>query len=194
MKMIEFLGGGGIPIRPEILLQPNIVKPLHETNPRTIKGDAWWDSTRKAAYGSTQFHCLACGVYKGVAKYHQWLEAHELYDIDVDNCRYTFVEVVPLCHSCHSFIHSGRLHLLAQKGEIDWSKFRDIMHHGKRLLTMENLNKMDYLMALCGGVREKFFPELYGTWGEWRLVMDGVEYTGKFADYGEWRRHFGRED
>jgi len=69
-------------LRPEVLLCPNVPKPMHGLAPRVVLGSAWWDETRQRAYRSTNYHCIACGVSRERAKYHQWMEGHELYSIN----------------------------------------------------------------------------------------------------------------
>ncbi len=91
--------------RPEVLLCPNTPKPLHGVVPREIYGQSWWNKTREAAYRSTNYHCLACGVHKYQAKHRQWLEGHELYEINYVEGTSTYIETVPLCHFCHNSIH-----------------------------------------------------------------------------------------
>src|SRR5678815_897106 len=80
-----------VKLRPEILLQQQIPQPMHGVAPRTVLGDKWWNAERTAAYKSTAFHCLACGVHKSCAEYHKWLEAHEQYEIDYLLGRMTYL-------------------------------------------------------------------------------------------------------
>ena len=159
--------------RPEILLHPNIPKPMHGLAPRVIMGDAWWNENRQIAYRSTDFHCAACGVHKRDAKYHQWLEAHELYEMDYENGKMIFKELVPLCHSCHNFIHSGRLQVLVDKGEIPESKQRDILKHGKQIIK-------------AAGLKTPKPPTRCAEWSKWRMVFNGQEYKGKFKSFDAW--------
>src|SRR3990167_9396936 len=84
---------------PAILLHPNIPKPMHGVNPRTIMGQEWWDEQRQRAYEENNFCCWACGVHKSQAAYHKWLEAHECYEIDYIAGRMYMRIIVALCHS-----------------------------------------------------------------------------------------------
>jgi len=168
--------------RPELLLCPHIPRPLHEVNPRTILGPKWWNEQRKAAYAKTDFHCAACGVWKAAARGKQWLEAHELYRIDYARGRMYLEEVVALCHYCHSFIHSGRLQAMMEKGEINQSQFVAVIQHGNRVLTEAGLKK----------------PEPYtgkvAPWGKWRLVLNRKHYGPKYKTPEEWIENFGDGD
>ena len=67
---------------PKYLTHPNIPKPLHGMNPRSILGKEWWDIKRREAYATHNYCCWACGIPKSKAKYHNWLEGHETYQIN----------------------------------------------------------------------------------------------------------------
>jgi len=174
---------------PSILLHPQIPKPLHLLNPRTILGQAWWDENRKKSYLKYlghEFCCHACSILKYDAKFVQWLECHEMYDIDYTTGRVEFVELVALCHSCHNFIHSGRLRALLDKREIGIARFEYIMARGSKLLELSGI--VDD--------RESKFEELriqgkLCKWEDWHLIIDGVNYGQRFKSYMEWARHWG---
>lgn len=57
---------------PWLLLHPNIPKPLHGLAPRVIKGEKWFNQTKREAKAKLNQHCWACGVHKYDAKYHHW--------------------------------------------------------------------------------------------------------------------------
>ncbi len=160
--------------RPEILLQNNTVKALHRVVPRTILGTEWWDTTRQAAYASTDFHCVACGVHKSEAIEHRWLEGHEVYRINYRLGRMTYLETVPLCHYCHNFIHDGRLLALHHRGEIPKDKYDTVMAYGRFVLKEAKLRKK---------------PPYRGPmalWDDWRLILFDKEYPPIFHTYKEW--------
>lgn len=177
------LGAKPFTPRPELLLLPNVPKPMHGVNPRTVLGKEWWDRTRKAAYASTGYLCAACGTSRQRAKEKHWLEGHEVYDIDYLLGRMEYVETVPLCHYCHCFIHCGRLEALSLRGEVTRRKYRAVMKHGKEVLRRAKLKRK---AAYSGPVAE---------WDEWRLVIDGKEYPPLFKSFEEWSKHYlGDED
>lgn len=165
-------------LRPEILCRPKQPEALHGVVPREILGPSWWNKTRQKAYESTNFHCIVCGVQKYKAKYHPWLEGHELYEIDYLCATSTYVETIPVCHFCHNYYHSGRLQALLAKGEIHHAKFVAIIQHGDEILAQHNLVR---------NVHEGPMPE----WGEWRLIIDGLEYKPLYPTFEEYRRAHG---
>jgi len=164
---------GTFKTRPEILLHPNIPKPLHGIAPRVVKGQAWWDVVRRQAYASTGFRCAACGVRKQDAKYHQWLEAHELYEYDYEAGRLTLKEIVPLCHSCHNYIHSGRMAMMLDSGEMTEEMYLDILAHGDRLIK---------------GLKRPEAPLTCAEWPDWRMVIDGKRYGPSTPNMSAWLR------
>ncbi len=106
---------------------------------RTLLGKSWWDEKRYQAYAKHDYHCWACGIHKFDAKYHQWLEGHECYIINYKDGIMELKEIVALCHSCHNFIHSGRLLQLYIKGDISKAKALDILNHGFHILLANRL-------------------------------------------------------
>lgn len=160
---------------PEILLHPQIPKSLHGIAPRVVLGAKWWDEERQKAYASTDYHCAACGVHKLKAKYHQWLEAHEIYDYNYEKGRLTFKEVVPLCHSCHNSIHTGRMNILVENGEMSEEKARDILNH-KMLILKDVKPKETINIKYCA------------SWADWRMVVNGKEYGPSTPNFQSWMR------
>jgi hypothetical protein len=156
------------------LLSVNIPKPLHGVAPRVILGSAWWDKTRKEAYRSTFYHCIACGVYKHQARFRKWLEGHELYTVDYLIGRSYYLETVPLCHCCHNYIHSGRLQSLLEQNEISIKKYVAIQQHGDAVLEQAGLSK------------PPVYNGPFAPWEDWRLVLDGKEYGPKYKNEKEW--------
>lgn len=167
--------------RPELLLQNPTVRPLHEVTPRSILGKEWWDSTRRAAYRSTGFRCAACGTDAGDVKGdRKHLEGHEVYDVDYAKGRQVYVETVPLCPWCHSYIHSGRLRMLVHAGKIDEKLYLAIMAWGDEVLRKAGLLNDSRLRP--------YIPK-YAEWHRWRLVIGDKKYPPKYT-LKEWREKF----
>lgn len=174
LRALEVSQPSKIETNPYILLHPNIPKPMHGMAPRVVLGQSWWNKERKLAYASLDFHCEACGVHKTEAKYKQWLEGHEVYQINYPLGRMVYVRTAPLCHYCHSYIHRGRLEWLLQTRMINYQKFAAIIQHGDRVLGASKLSpKIDYVGPIA-------------DWENWRLVVNGKEYLPKFKNEAEW--------
>lgn len=186
-------------IAPEVLMHPNIPKPLHGVNPRTIMGQAAWDVLRREVYAENNYHCVACGVAKTKAQKHKWLEAHEYYDIDYRTGRVTIKKIIALCHFCHNFIHSGRLTMICGKEKSE-KECIAILEHGFRVLKENDLLCFPVTMELAEalgaetyGVQAYEPPESDVHWSEWRLIYEGNEYAPLFADYEEWENHYANQ-
>lgn len=183
--------------RPILLSAPNIPKPLHGLNPRTIMGKDAWDRTRQEVYKSTDYCCAACGVHKSEAKFYQRMEAHEIFDIDYSAGTATLVEIVPLCHFCHSFIHSGLLRVMARKKQVSAEHVRNVLRHGVSVMKRGNGKMFFGTAILCDlvsvsreGVDIMPPPRSMADWGKWRMIWNGVERKGPFKSFKEWERKY----
>jgi hypothetical protein len=190
--------------RPDILAAPNIPKPLHTVNPRSIMGRKWWDVTRQDAYAKNSYKCWACGTHKKNAEYHQWLEAHEDYDIDWKTGRVELKEIVALCHSCHNFIHNGRLYAIYRQGEVSRDKVMNILNHGFDICKRNNIQPYfgAYLtlelmegpvfqdFAIQSAKKKGWYPTEEAPWEKWHLVIEGKKYYSPFKNLQEWENHW----
>ncbi len=183
---------------PEILCQPNIPKPLHGLAPRTIMGQEWWDIERNKAYASTDYHCTVCGVHKRDAKKHQWLEAHEFWDIDYSTGICEIKKIIPLCHYCHSFIHSGRLSMIMGTDKSK-KEVAEILEHGFKILSENNLKCFpstlklaEYINCKTFGVKSYTLPKHETKWEDYVLKFNGKIFKSKFKNYNEWLIYYNR--
>lgn len=183
-------------LKPEILTHPHIPPALHGVAPREIMGNAWWDKTRKEVYASTDYHCIACGVHKTEAKKHKWLEAHEFWNIDYLTGVCTISEIVPLCHYCHNFIHSGRLSMIIG-GEKSEEEVRDILQHGIDICLKNGLKIFPFTWAFAkklgcniNGILAYQIKANPIKWNEWVLKWNGEQYRSKFKSETDWRNHY----
>lgn len=180
-------------VKPELLLHPPIPRPLHGLNPRTIKGQAWWDKHRKKAFELNNHCCWACGVHKSSAYKHNYLEGHEIYDIDYKHGRARFKAVAGLCYGCHAFIHQSRLAMLLDAGQIPFLEYRHVVDRGADILYAAGLLKQYNVIQaqalnvedLAGCTKDSLVP-----WSSWRLIIGDKAYPPRFPSYTAWRTHY----
>jgi hypothetical protein len=166
--------------RPELLLHPNIPKPLHEVNPRSVMGKEWWDRERQMAYARMEYRCWACGVAQYMAKYHRWLEGHEHYKINYERGTVKLVEIVALCHACHMYIHDGRMRNLVDQGKMKQSHMDAILAHGRKVLKDAGYTTF-----------KPEYPECDVAWDDWCLIIGRKKFGPKFHSYSEWAMYYG---
>jgi hypothetical protein len=159
--------------RPEVLAAPAIPLPMHGMAPRIVLGQDWWDRERKAAFHRTCQHCVACGAGRKEPGRCQVLSGHECYAIDWERGRMTYVETVPLCERCHSFVHPGYLEVRLVKGEISAEEYAAIMVHGWSLLLAAKVVRIPHRGQAA-------------AWSRWRLVIDGKLYPPLYATRADW--------
>ena len=155
-----------------------------------------WDNFRQKVYLSTNYHCKACGVHKSQAKKHKWLEAHEDFEIDYKKKTMTLRDVVPLCHYCHQFIHSGLLYVNFQKNE-DLFHLMQVLKHGFKIIDANNLKAFPFTIALADNFGVKTTADPLDIpdqldWEGWSMVWDGNEYKSQFKTEKEWRKFYKR--
>jgi hypothetical protein len=204
---------------PILLCHPNIPKPLHTLNPRTIKGNKWWKQTKKECKAKFNDHCWACGVHKSKAKMRSWLEAHESYNINYSTGRVEYVGTCALCHPCHNFIHNGRLINLINKNGYSYQNFEQIMNHGNAILKpfiqslgiewtggkkwhwekdddgfsyLEKSNQLidDYPVLRTHSKQVQWIGDDTAEWHEYHLILDNQKYDRKFATKEDWEAFY----
>lgn len=181
---------------PKVLCHPNIPKPLHGLAPREIYGKEWWDKVRQQAYASTDYHCFACGVHKKDAKRYKWLEAHEYWDINYKTGICEVKDIVPLCHFCHNFIHSGRLYMITGKKK-SLEESRAILEHGFRILRNNDLKCFPSTLHIANLLKAKTYnvksyelPEEECEWKDYAVKINGQLWYSHFENYEEWEEFY----
>lgn len=184
-------------LKPEILTHPNLPKPMHGLNPRTLLGQTWWDKTRLEAQKRTNYICIVCGVHKTKAIKHQWLEGHEYWEIDYKKGKCKVISIEPLCHYCHNFIHSGRLTEIVG-GEKSKREVKEILEHGFKILSDNKLKCFPVTLELAKklgvktNVKSYKAPESKIEWIDWRLVLNGKEYEPVHKSYEDWKKYYAK--
>ncbi len=184
---------------PFLLLHPNIPKPLHGLAPRVILGDVWWQQQKAEARKKSGNCCVTCGISPRDAKYHRWLETHEVYNI-YSTGRVVFRTSIALCHSCHNYIHDGRMQVLVKKGELPYKKYLDILNHGNKLLSDwigigEDINLKKPFDGRVDSKYLKITPFLKWEqcdceWKDYHLILYGQRYDSKFPTYKDWEKFY----
>jgi hypothetical protein len=168
--------------RPELLLHPSVPKYLSGVNPRTIKGQEWWDVVRKGVYAENNFCCWACGVYQLDAVYEQFLDAHETYTYDYEEFEARPGEVVALCQVCHWFIHFRRVRYLHIRKEVVIRGLRLLADVGSPVPYWQHRLAVNYGWQWGEErypnlvVQEKPFEQQKLLSGKWKLVLEGIRY------------------
>jgi hypothetical protein len=186
--------------RPELLASTHIPKPLHGLNPRTLLGKTWWDAKRQEVYASTGFTCACCGVPKADAKKHKWLEAHEIVTVNYSTGICEIKEIVPLCHYCHMFIHSGFLFTtMGKRNGHSKAEVKKILEHGLWWLKLFNLKCFPTTLELAedldcdiNGVEAYELPKSALPWKAYTLLFQGKTYKSKFKNANEWRKYYSK--
>ena len=146
----------------EILTQTILPFSLHGINPRTIMGEAEWNKVKHQVQKASYHECQCCGRYiRHVPG--DWIETHEMYNIDIEKHEFQLLGFVGLCNECHSYIHQGRLRLLLLGGQISKQEYLRIIEHGNELLKRFGLTKKD-------------LPPWEIENSDWYLLYNGKKY------------------
>ena len=79
------------------------------SNLRTHLKKSVWDLLRKDAYSRAGGKCMIC------SRPTKRLEAHEKWDYNEKTCVQSLVDIIAVCHACHSVIHIGRTQLMGEE-------------------------------------------------------------------------------
>ena len=124
-------------------------------NLRTVLSKPAWDFIRRDAYSRANGRCAICG--RPVKR----LEAHEKWEFDKDTKVQKLVDVIGICHACHSVIHIARTQVLGFED--------DAIKHFKKV---NNCDYQGYINALS--VATKKSVDL-STVDSWALNLDWLK-------------------
>lgn len=195
-------------LRP-LIAMPNIPRPLHGVNPRTLLGVSTWNHMRKFCYAKAKDTCEICGCRPESLRHRH---GHEVYEIDYVSGTAKFVKVFCVCSLCHlACIHTGRALTLWKKHNplYPTSFLLQGAEHAFKIVSEYNRDNpgadlrvystfLDYLKheelrepmeKLIEKYNTKFYAEVkdMAKWGDWRLIIGEREYPTPYADKGAWK-------
>lgn len=209
VKLVDgWLPPKGDDLRP-LIAMPNIPRPLHGVNPRTLLGATTWNHMRRFCYNQAHDTCEICGAKpEDLRKRH----GHEVYEIDYANGTAKFVRVFCVCALCHlGCIHTGRaLTLWKNNNPLYPTRFLlQGAEHAFKIINEYNRDNpgadlraystfLDYLKYdelrptmeyLIEKYNVKFYTEVENMveWGNWKLIIGDQEYPTPYASKEEWK-------
>lgn len=209
VKVVDgWLPPKGDDLRP-LIAMPNIPRPLHGVNPRTLLGPSTWDRMRRYCYNKANDTCEICGHKPDNLRNRH---GHEVYEIDYAHGTAKFVKVFCLCSVCHlACIHTGRALTLWKKGNPLYPTeflllgaehaFKIISEYNKdhpgadlrAYATFLDYLKHDELREPMQKLIEKYDMKFYREvddmveWGDWKLLIGDREYPTPYANRDEWQ-------
>lgn len=209
VKVVDgWLPPKGDDLRP-LIAMPNIPRPLHGVNPRTLLGPSTWNRMRKFCYSHAHDTCEICGRKPDNLRNRH---GHEVYEIDYAHGTAKFVKVFCLCSVCHlACIHTGRALTLWKKGNPLYPTeflllgaehaFKIISEYNKdhpgedlrAYATFLDYLKHDELREPMQKLIEKYDMKFYREvddmveWGDWELLIGDREYPTPYANREEWQ-------
>ena len=194
-----------------LIAMPNIPKPTHALNPRTLLGPTVWNYMRKACYEKADNTCEICGAKPENLRHRH---GHEVYEIDYEKGTVKFVRVFCVCSLCHlGGIHTGRaITLFKQNNPLYPKEFLlEGAEHAFKLIYEYNKEHpkaglrayatfLDYLK--CNELKEpmeeliekyhiKFYeedPKKMADWPDWKLIIGKDEYPTPYKNEKEWKK------
>lgn len=197
---------GGAPL----LTMPNLPKPIHGLNPRTIMGDTAWEKMRKRSYYLAGYKSEISGVSCPTPGS---MHAHEAYDINYVTGECKFRRIFAITPKEHIyFIHSGRALTLYKNHNplypadallagvengfkliYEWNKAHPREPKLKAYMTFLEYLRQPELTERMETLIDKYEIEFWGEdlkrmcdWEDWRLVFGKKEYPTPYKDYQAW--------
>ena len=209
VKLVDgWLPPKGEDLRP-LVAMPNIPRPLHGVNPRTLLGTPTWNRMRKHCYAQANDTCEICGTKPENLRHRH---GHEVYEIDYAHGTAKFVRVFCVCSLCHlGCIHTGRaLTLWKHNNPLYPTDFLlQGAEHAFKIISEYNKDNpkadlraystfLDYLKheelrepmeKLIEKYNIKFYSEEEDAveWGDWKLIIGNREYPTPYVDKDAWK-------